>query len=72
MKELLLEIAELSDKISLVERTEAGVRTPSFSINRAGTDIGVRLPPSRWATNSPRWCWRCCKWAATPSSSTTP
>ncbi|NYE62722.1 alkyl hydroperoxide reductase subunit F [Duganella sp. 1224] len=43
MKELLLDIAELSDKISLVERTEAGVRTPSFSINRAGTDIGVRF-----------------------------
>ncbi|NVM77026.1 alkyl hydroperoxide reductase subunit F [Duganella sp. SG902] len=43
MKELLLEIAELSDKISLVERAEAGVRTPSFSINRAGTDIGVRF-----------------------------
>jgi len=43
MKELLLEISELSDKISLVERSEAGVRTPSFSINRAGTDIGVRF-----------------------------
>ncbi|MYM80715.1 alkyl hydroperoxide reductase subunit F [Duganella sp. FT50W] len=43
MKELLLEIAELSDKISLVERTEAGVRTPSFSINRAGSGIGVRF-----------------------------
>ncbi|MYM26482.1 alkyl hydroperoxide reductase subunit F [Duganella sp. FT135W] len=43
MKELLLEIAELSDKISLVERTEAGVRTPSFSINRAGSEIGVRF-----------------------------
>ncbi|MYM32852.1 alkyl hydroperoxide reductase subunit F [Duganella sp. FT94W] len=43
MQELLLEIAELSDKISLVERTEAGVRTPSFSINRAGSEIGVRF-----------------------------
>jgi alkyl hydroperoxide reductase subunit F len=43
MKELLLEIAELSDKITLVERTEAGVRAPSFSINRAGTDIAVRF-----------------------------
>jgi alkyl hydroperoxide reductase subunit F len=43
MKELLLEITELSDKISLVERVEAGVRTPSFSINRAGTDIAVRF-----------------------------
>ncbi|MRW90381.1 alkyl hydroperoxide reductase subunit F [Duganella sp. FT80W] len=43
MKELLLEISELSDKISLVERTEAGVRAPSFSINRTGTDISVRF-----------------------------
>jgi alkyl hydroperoxide reductase subunit F len=43
MKQLLLEISELSDKISLVERTEAGVRAPSFSINRAGTDIAVRF-----------------------------
>jgi len=41
MKELLLEIAELSDKITLVERTDAGVRTPSFRINRSGTEIGV-------------------------------
>jgi alkyl hydroperoxide reductase subunit F len=43
MKELLLEISELSDKITLVERIEAGVRTPSFSINRAGSEIGVRF-----------------------------
>ena len=41
MKELLLEISELSDKITLVERTDAGVRTPSFRINRTGTEIGV-------------------------------
>ena len=43
MKELLQEIVLLSDKITLVERMEAGVRTPSFSINRAGSDIGVRF-----------------------------
>jgi len=43
MKELLLELSQLSDKITLVERAEAGVRTPSFSINRSGTDIGVRF-----------------------------
>ncbi|MNM07167.1 Alkyl hydroperoxide reductase subunit F [compost metagenome] len=43
MKELLQEIVLLSDKITLVERLEAGVRTPSFSINRAGSDIGVRF-----------------------------
>ncbi|MGK5012868.1 alkyl hydroperoxide reductase subunit F [Janthinobacterium sp. MDB2-8] len=43
MKELLQEIVLLSDKITLVERIDAGVRTPSFSINRAGSDIGVRF-----------------------------
>ena len=43
MKELLQEIVLLSDKITLVERMDAGVRTPSFSINRAGSDIGVRF-----------------------------
>ena len=43
MKELLQEIVLLSDKITLVERMDAGVRTPSFSINRPGTDIGVRF-----------------------------
>jgi alkyl hydroperoxide reductase subunit F len=43
MKELLLDIAELSDKITLVERVDAGVRLPSFSINRTGTEIGVRF-----------------------------
>ncbi|AQR66973.1 alkyl hydroperoxide reductase subunit F [Janthinobacterium sp. LM6] len=43
MKELLQEIVLLSDKITLVERLDAGVRTPSFSINRPGTDIGVRF-----------------------------
>ena len=43
MKELLQEIVLLSDKITLVERLDAGVRTPSFSINRAGSDIGVRF-----------------------------
>ncbi len=43
MKELLQEIVLLSDKITLVERMDAGVRVPSFSINRAGSDIGVRF-----------------------------
>ncbi len=40
MKELLEDIAPLSDKISLrLDGTDA--RKPSFAINRAGTDIGV-------------------------------
>jgi alkyl hydroperoxide reductase subunit F len=41
MDELLREIAELSNKITV--RQEANERTPSFAINRVGTDIGVRF-----------------------------
>jgi alkyl hydroperoxide reductase subunit F len=33
----------LSDKITLVKRTDDAERKPSFSINRPGTDIGVRF-----------------------------
>ncbi|HYG84643.1 MAG TPA: alkyl hydroperoxide reductase subunit F [Azospirillum sp.] len=39
---LLLEIESLSDKITLVRRDD-DARTPSFAINRAGTEIGVRF-----------------------------
>ena len=41
MMALLEEIAGLSDRITL--RRAADVRTPSFAINRAGSDIGVRF-----------------------------
>jgi len=43
MKELLTEITQLSDKIALVESSDDSVRKPSFSINRKGSDIGVRF-----------------------------
>ena len=43
MEELLQEIVLLSDKITLVKRTDDAERKPSFSINRPGTDIGVRF-----------------------------
>ncbi|NRR29889.1 alkyl hydroperoxide reductase subunit F [Oxalobacteraceae bacterium] len=43
MQELLQEIVLLSDKITLVERSDDNERKPSFSINRPGTDIGVRF-----------------------------
>src|SRR5471030_2039405 len=43
MQELLQEITLLSDRITLVERRDDQERTPSFSINRPGTDIGVRF-----------------------------
>jgi alkyl hydroperoxide reductase subunit F len=43
MEELLQEIILLSDKITLVKRTDDAERKPSFSINRPGTEIGVRF-----------------------------
>ncbi|MBA5636877.1 alkyl hydroperoxide reductase subunit F [Duganella sp. LX20W] len=43
MRALLQDIVSLSDKITLVERHDDNVRKPSFSINRPGTDIGVRF-----------------------------
>ncbi|MBC7858867.1 MAG: alkyl hydroperoxide reductase subunit F [Burkholderiaceae bacterium] len=41
MRELLREIVLLSERITLVERQDGAARTPSFSINRAGGDVGV-------------------------------
>jgi alkyl hydroperoxide reductase subunit F len=43
MRSLLQEIEALSDKITLVERPDADPRKPSFSLNRAGADIGIRF-----------------------------
>ena len=41
MQALLADIVVLSDKITLVEKTEGDVRKPSFAITRPGTDIAV-------------------------------
>ncbi|MBZ2169494.1 alkyl hydroperoxide reductase subunit F [Marinobacter sp. F4216] len=43
LKGLLEELAAMSDKISLRTEDSDTVRRPSFSINRVGTDIGVRF-----------------------------
>jgi len=43
LKELLLEIHELSDKITVVEHNDAEVRKPSFLITNPGVDSGVRF-----------------------------
>ena len=42
LNELLEEIASLSPKVSLIRRDD-DARKPSFAINRAGTDVGVRF-----------------------------
>ncbi|MGO3743527.1 alkyl hydroperoxide reductase subunit F [Kerstersia sp.] len=43
LRELLQEIAALSERVSYVERNDADVRKPSFSINRPGENIGIRF-----------------------------
>ncbi len=43
LRELLQEIALMSDRITLTERNDSNERKPSFSINRSGTDISVRF-----------------------------
>jgi len=41
LHELLQEIAAVSDKVTLVERSDLSDRKPSFRIGRVGSDIGV-------------------------------
>ena len=43
MLALLNDIKELSGRITLTERRGDGERTPSFSLNRAGGDMGIRF-----------------------------
>jgi len=44
MRELLEDIAGLSDLITLAQRAADGsVRAPSFSVNRVGADLGIRF-----------------------------
>ena len=43
MQELLQDIAGLSSRITLTERREDGERVPSFSLNRAGSNMGIRF-----------------------------
>ena len=43
LRELLQEIDLLSERITLIERRDDAERKPSFSINRAGSDVGVRF-----------------------------
>ncbi len=43
LRELLQEIEAMSERITLVERSDDNERKPSFSINRVGTDVSVRF-----------------------------
>ncbi len=61
IKELLAEIAELSDKVTFKEDNTLAVRKPSFLITNPGSDqgaafCGLAAGPRVY----PRWCWRCC------------
>jgi alkyl hydroperoxide reductase subunit F len=64
MRELLADIAALSPKVSV---REDGRRCPQALVLRRPPGAKPRAsasPASRWATNSPRWCWPCCRPAA--------
>src|SRR5262245_13657145 len=43
MRSLLQEIAELSPRLTLTEHRDAGDRVPSFALNRAGSNMGIRF-----------------------------
>jgi alkyl hydroperoxide reductase subunit F len=43
MRALLQDIAALSTRITLSERSGDGERVPSFSVNRVGSDMGIRF-----------------------------
>ena len=43
MQALLEDIASMSDKVTYARRDDATVRVPSFSVNRAGADMGIRF-----------------------------
>jgi alkyl hydroperoxide reductase subunit AhpF len=68
LKDLLHEIATLSDRIAVIEKRNASRRFPSA--NRASLRASVSRA-FRWAMNSRRWSWRCSRPAATRSNSTT-
>lgn len=43
MLALLKDIVEISPKVSLIEQRDAGKRSPSFSVSRQGSDMGIRF-----------------------------
>jgi alkyl hydroperoxide reductase subunit F len=67
LRALLHDIAAQSDRIA-VREDGADPRRPSLSCRPAPRRPAARpscaSPACRWATSSPRWCWRCCRSAA--------
>jgi len=43
MLEMLKQITELSTRLTLTERRGDGERAPSFSLNRTGSNMGIRF-----------------------------
>jgi peroxiredoxin len=63
---LLDEIAALSTRSACAERRRCAQALVRRSRRRAERRA-CALPASRWATNSPRWCWRCCRTGRPPA-----
>ena len=65
LKQLLEDIAALSDKVTTREDADAHERKPSFTIARKGTDIAVTFAGIPMSTSSAPSCWHCCRSVAT-------
>ena len=76
-----------AEMLELLERHRVGIGPGQVDARRTRRDADealVRAAPARrrtagalrgraaWATNSPRWCWRCCRPAAIRRRSTRP
>jgi alkyl hydroperoxide reductase subunit AhpF len=68
MMGLLADLVSVSDKITVTEHRGGAERTPSFALTSPGRTSACASPVCRWAMSSPRWCWRCCRSAATRRS----
>lgn len=60
IKELLAEIAELSDKVTFKEDNTLPVRKPSFLITNPGSQQGPRFAGSPLGHEFTSLVWRCC------------
>jgi NADH-dependent peroxiredoxin subunit F len=69
LRELLVELTQLSNKVSLREARGADDRVPSFAIASPGHDISLRFAGLPWGMNLRRWCSHCCRSAGIRRSS---
>ncbi len=73
LQALLKDIADSSALVKVTEsRDDDAAQALVLDQPRRARTTASASPASRWATNSRRWCWRCCRSAAIRPRSTTP